>query len=162
MNGWKNEKVTRLALMLVILLSGVALIPFIDLPVEAINWEMLAGAYEPSLDVDEDSGAPGSIFAFTGSGYPPLSTAFIYVDGGKVGWVMTDANGMATFTLNTTGAALGTYNVTLEVDANISATETIELTADDPIVMPPPNFVGPEFSLLPKSFLPIVRDDVGP
>jgi hypothetical protein len=162
MNSWKNEKVTRLALMVVILLSGVALIPFIDLPVEAINWELLSGAYEPSLVVDEDSGAPGSIFAFTGSGYPPLSMATIYVDGREVGLVMTDANGMAAFTLNTTGAALGTYNVTLEVDANASATETIELVADDPIVMPPPNFVGPEFSLLPKNFLPIVIDTATP
>jgi hypothetical protein len=162
MKDWKNEKVTRLVLTLVVLLSGVALIPFIDLPVGAINWELFVGAYEPTLVVDEDSGAPGSIFAFTGSGYPPSSLATIYVDGVKVGWVMTDASGMATFTLNTTGAALGTYNVTLEVDANASATETIELKADDPVVMPPPNFVGPEFSLLPKNFLPIIRDDVGP
>ena len=161
MNSWKNEKVTRLALTLVILLSGVALIPFIDLPVGAINWELFVGAYEPSLDVDEDSGAPGSIFAFTGSGYPPLSHATIYVDGVKVGWVTTDANGMATFMLNTTGAALGAYNVTLEVDVNALATETIELKDDDSVVMPPPNFVGPEFSLLPKYFLPIIRNDNG-
>lgn len=158
MKDWKNEKVTRLALTLVILLSGVALIPFIDLPVGAINWELFVGAYEPTLDVDEDSGAPGSIFAFTGSGYPPSSMTTIYVDGVRVGSVMTDASGMATFTLNTTGADLGVYNVTLEVDANATATETIELTDDDPVVMPPPNFVGPEFSLLPRIFMPIIID----
>jgi hypothetical protein len=154
MNGLQQEKVTRLALTLVILLSGVALIPFIDIPVEAITWKLLAGVYEPSLDVDKDSGAPGSVFAFTGSNYPPINNATIYVNGSQIGSVMTDTNGMATFLLVTNGASVGQYNVTMEVDINHSATEDIELNSSEPIVIPPPGFVGPEFSLMLRTFLP--------
>ena len=148
MNGWKKENITQLVLTLMILLAGGVMVAFVDIPAEAISWELLAGAYEPSLDVDEDSGAPGSIFAFTGIGYPPNSQAVVYVNGRPVGSLMTDAGGMATFTLNTTGAAEGEYNVTLEVDINASATESIELRAGEPTVTPPPGFEGPNFSML--------------
>lgn len=156
MNSWNKEKVTRLTLTLVILLSGLAVIPFIDIPVEAITWELLAGVYEPKLDVDEDSGAPGSVFAFTGSDYPPLSNAGIYVDGRQVGSVLTNAGGIATFTIDTIGAALGTYNVTMEVDINASATESFELKSGEPVVTPPPGFVGPSFSMQNRITLPAI------
>ena len=63
MKGWERENITRLALALLILLSGLALIPFIDIPADAITWELLAQVYEPTLAVYEDSGAPSSIFA---------------------------------------------------------------------------------------------------
>lgn len=156
MIDWKSEKVVRLALSLLILLSGVAMIPFVDVPVEAISWELLAGVYEPSLNVDEDSGAPGSVFAFTGSDYPPNREATIYVNGREIGRVMTNAGGSTTFTLDTTGAAVGQYNVTLEVDINASATESIELIAGEPTVTPPPGFTGPGFSLRSLNYLPAV------
>lgn len=156
MNSWNKENITRLALTLSILLSGLALLPFIDIPVEAITWELLAGVYEPALDVDEDSGAPGSIFAFTGSDYPPLSSAAIYVNGEAAGSVMTDAGGLATFKLDTCGASLGQYNVTMEVDINASATESIELKAGEPVVTPPPGFSGPTFRLQTCIYLPAI------
>lgn len=156
MSGLNKEKTTRLALMLVILLSGLAMIPFIDIPVEAITWELLAGVYEPKLDVDENSGAPGSVFAFTGSDYPPLSNAAIYVNGRQVGSVLTNAGGTATFTIDTTGAALGMYNVTMEVDINASATENFELKSGEPVVTPPPGFVGPGFSMQNRITLPAI------
>ena len=156
MNGWKKENITQLVLTLMILLSGGVMVAFVDIPAEAISWELLAGAYEPSLDVDEDSGAPGSIFAFTGSGYPPNSQAVVYVDGRPVGSLMTDAGGMATFTLNTTGAAEGAYNVTLEVDINASATESIELRAGEPTVTPPPGFEGPNFNMQTLTYLSVI------
>jgi hypothetical protein len=70
---------------------------------------------------------------------------------------MTDAGGTATFKLNTTGAAPGTYNVTLEVDINATATESIELVEPGPTVTPPVGFDGPTFFLdFPNPvFLPI-------
>ena len=37
----------RLAIALVIFLSGAALTPFISLPAEAFGWEEYAGAYGP-------------------------------------------------------------------------------------------------------------------
>ena len=156
MTDWNQEKVTRLALTLLILLAGLAMIPFIDIPVEAITWELLAGVYEPKLNVHENKGAPGSVFAFTGSDYPPLSNAAIYVNGRQVGSTLTNAGGTATFTLNTAGAAVGQYNVTMEINVNASATESIELKAGEPIATPPPNFVGPEFSLRPQTYLPVI------
>ena len=159
MNGLKQQNVVRLVLMLAILLSGVAMTPFIDIPAEAISWELLAGVYEPSLDVNEDSGAPGSVFAFTGSDYPPLRQATVYVNGGQVGSVMTDASGMATFSLNTIGAPVGQYNVTLEVDINASATESIELKVEEQIVTPPPGFTGPAFSMQNRIYQPVVLAD---
>lgn len=159
MNDWQREKVVRIALTLVILLSGLAMIPFIDIPVEAISWELLAGVYEPSLDVNEDSGAPGSVFAFTGSDYPPNSEAAVYVDGRQVGSVMTDANGTATFTLNTLGLDPGSYNVTLEVDVNASATEGIELIVGEPTVTPPVGFTGPSLSARMLTYMPVIASD---
>ena len=47
MKSLNREQITRLALTFVILLSGVAMIPFVDLPVGAIGWESLTGVYEP-------------------------------------------------------------------------------------------------------------------
>ena len=156
MNGWKKENITQLVLTLMILLSGGVMVAFVDIPAEAISWELLAGAYEPSLDVDEDSGAPGSIFAFTGTDYPPNSQANIYVNGRRVGSLMTDAGGMATFTLDTAGAAEGEYSVTMEVNINASATESIELRAGEPTLTPPPGFEGPNFSMQILTYLSVI------
>ncbi len=158
MKSLNKEQITRLTLTLVILLSGAAMIPFVDLPVGAIGWETLIGVYEADLSVNETSGAPGSIFAFTGSNYPPNSLASIYVNGEVKGSVMTDALGTATFKLNTTEADPGTYNVTLEVNINATATQSIELVVPGPIVTPPVGFDGPTFFLgFPNPiFLPVV------
>ena len=162
MNRLNQQNAVRLALTLVILLSGVAMVPFIDIPAEAIGWELLAGVYEPSLDVDEDSGAPGSVFAFTGSDYPPNSPATVYVDGRRVGSLNTDGSGRATFMLDTAGADPGRYNVTLEVDVNASATEDIRLETDEDLVTPPSGFTGPRFTLegqQMRTYLPLALSD---
>lgn len=159
MSDLKREKITRIGLALAILLLGAALIPFVDIPVEAITWKTLAGVYEPDLVVNENSGAPGSVFAFTGSDFPPLSNASVYVNGSLLGSVMTDGSGMATFKLATAGAPVGQYNVTLEVNVNASATESIELKSGDSIVTPPLGFPGPEFSLQNQIYLPAIFAD---
>ncbi len=156
MKSFSKEQIIRISLTLAILLSGAAMIPFVDLPVGAIGWETLAGVYAPDLVVNETSGAPGSTFAFTGSDYPPNSLASVYVNGEALGSVMTDAGGTATFKLNTVGAALGQYNVTLEVDINASATQSIELVESGSTVTPPDGFDGPTFFLGHAIFLPAV------
>jgi hypothetical protein len=58
MNHFNRETVTRLALLVVILLFGVAMIPFVDLPKAALGWEQFAGIYMPTLDINAPSGAP--------------------------------------------------------------------------------------------------------
>jgi hypothetical protein len=69
MRQLKQETVVRIGVTLV-LLAGSALAPFVSQPVKAIGWELFAGVYSPVLNVNETSGAPGSVFAFTGSGLP--------------------------------------------------------------------------------------------
>ena len=149
-----RELLFRSALAVVILLSGLAMAPFVELP-KAISWELLAGVYQPSLAVNAPSGAPGSVFAFTGTNYPPNSQATIYVDGQGRGQVMTDGSGQATFLLDTTGATVGPYNVTLEVDINASATQSITLVSNGTVVNPPPGFPGSTFNLVYVRFLPV-------
>jgi hypothetical protein len=149
-----QETVVRIVLTLAILLAGVALVPFISRPVKAIGWELFASVYTPSLDVNATSGAPGSVFAFTGSGYPPNSTAVVYVNGNAVGSVMTNGSGAAAFLLDTAGAEPGPYNVTLEVDINASATRNITLISGGTTVTPPPGATGPSFLVENVIFLP--------
>jgi len=158
MQRLSRDQLIRLSLTAAILFSGLAMIPFIDLPAQAaITWQSLAGVYEPDLTVNEPLGMPGSIFAFTGSDYPANTLATAYVDGEPLGTVMIDGNGVGTFMINTAGAAIGQYNVTLEVDINASATTGIELVDNAPIVTPPPDFQGPTFNLAHLLYLPMIN-----
>jgi hypothetical protein len=159
MSRLNQERVVRIVVALAILLAGVTLVPFVSQPVKAIGWELFAGVYSPVLTVNATSGAPGSVFAFSGSGYPPNTLATVYVNGKAVGTVMTDGNGGAAFLLNTIGAAPGLYNVTLEVDINASATQSIELVAGGTVVTPPPGSPGPVFFVNDVVFLPLIRYD---
>lgn len=156
MNRLNREQIVRLSITLAILLSGVALLPFVGMPAGAISWESLANTYTPELTVNESSGAPGSLFAFTLSDYPPLTTATVYVNGEALGQIEIDDQGGATFVLNTKGASPGTYNVTLEVDSNASATASIELVEDGETVTPPPGFEGPTVHVNQPIFLPVI------
>jgi hypothetical protein len=158
MNISKNSRVVRGFLVITILLSGLLLIPFIDMPAEALGWELFAGIYAPELTVNQSSGVPGSVFAFTGSNYPANSQAEVYVNGVWKGMLMTDANGVAEFLLDTTGSSVGAYNVTLEVDINASATQSIELVDTGEVVTPPPDFEGPKFTLTNTIFMPVISN----
>ena len=159
MSQLKREIVARIALTLAVILVGVAMVPFVGRPQNAIGWELFSGVYSPVLDVNETSGAPGSVFAFTGSAYPPNSLATIYVNGRAVGTVITDSSGVAPFLLNTLGAAPGQYNVTLEVDINASATQSIELITNGPLVTPPPGSTGETFFSNHIIFLPNIQQN---
>lgn len=159
MQRFNRELLSRLSLTLLVLLAGLAMIPYVDLPNTAVGWEMLAGVYTPELNVNESSGGPGSAFLFTGTNYPPNSVATIYVDGEPVGMVTTDGAGMGMFLINTLGAPPGEYNVTMEVDVNASATESFELVDDQEPVLPPPDFSGPTFFLGPAIYLPVIMRD---
>jgi hypothetical protein len=154
MSRLNRETVVRIVLALAVLLAGVALIPFVGQPVKAIGWELFASVYTPSLNVNANSGAPGSVFAFTGSGYPPNSIATLYVNGNPVGSVLTDSGGAASFLLDTAGAEPGPYNVTLEVDINASATRNITLVAGGTVVTPPPSATGPTLLVENVIFMP--------
>lgn len=157
MRRFKKEHLIRLSLTLAILLSGMAMVPFINVTAEVITWQSLAGGYEPILDVNEPEGTPGSIFAFTGSSYPANALATVYANGEPLGDVMTDGSGVATFMVNTASASLGLYNVTLEVDINASATSNVTLSDTGSVVTPPAGFPGPTFNLGHLVYLPVVN-----
>jgi hypothetical protein len=132
---------------LVILLAGIAMVPYVDRPVAALEWRMMAGVYAPELSVHASEGAPGSAFAFTGSGFPAHSVATLFVNGRYLGRVLTDDQGSAQFIVQSPAIsiAIGQYDITMEVDMNASATQGFSLSDGAPLVMPPGGFSGRVF-----------------
>lgn len=141
----------RLIWAALVLISGLAILPFRPLLAERLTWQRWANVYNPDLDVvGEDKGFPGSAFLFRGLGYPPNTLAFVYIDGDLRGDVTTDATGRADFLIQTEpGDPFGRYFVTLVVDDNLTATDDFRLEDDEPILPPPPGFDGPIFFLTP-------------
>jgi hypothetical protein len=157
-------KVGRILIALAILLSGVAMIPFVELPTGQLGWQLYAGVYDATLVSNYDTGRPGSFFTFTGANFPPNSLATITAAGPtagrsgqgnqELGTVMTDGNGQFTFLLNTEGADVGIYLISATVDANATATDTIELIATEPLR--PAEASGPIMYLGGVIYLPVV------
>jgi len=158
MSQEKKEAVSRLIITAFVLLGGVLLLPFVGNARAAVNWELFGSAYTPDLSVSDNVGAPGSQFAFTGTGYQPIRLAVVYVNGQVVGSVTTDGNGTGTFIIDTTGVPDGDLTVVMETDANVSAFKTITIDSGQPVVNPPSGFSGPLFGTTGNStFLPIVQ-----
>jgi predicted outer membrane repeat protein len=95
------------------------------------------GAYEygaplpvSTIDINYDSGAPGSFFTLSGSHFPPNDIATISVNGTALGTIPTDVSGNFSFLLSTTNADEGTYFITASV--NPSATVQFILSSDKP------------------------------
>lgn len=154
MQKTRSELLTRSAVALVILLAGVAMAPFVDLPKIRLGWQRFAGVYEAQLVVNHEQGQPGSYFHFTGTNYPPNELAMIMVDGEEVGEVMTDANGQLEFNIGTAQAPLGAYAVTAMVDGNASASDSFTLTTNAPLH--PLEGDGPLFFAVPVIYLPLI------
>ncbi len=148
MKQFSQRAIVRTVFALVILLVGIAMVPYIDRPVAALEWRMMAGVYAPELTAHEAEGVPGSAFAFTGSGFPAHSIATLFVNGRYLGRVMTDENGSAQFIVQSPASsiAVGAYDITMEVDMNASATQGFVLTHSASLVMPPDGFSGRVFS----------------
>ena len=158
MSRARKEAVIRLFITTFILLGGVLLLPYVGNARAAINWELFGAAYTPDLSVSDNTGAPGSQFAFTGTGYQPNQLAIVYVDGDMVGGVVTDGNGTGSFIIDSTGVADGDLTVVMETDANVSAFKTITIDGIEPVVNPPGGFSGPTFGTSGNNtFLPLVR-----
>ena len=158
--AWLN----RAAVALVLLFSGFAMLPFAKLSAEALNWQLFGGIYEPDLSVVEDVGAPGSAFHFQAANYPPNALATIYVDGVEVGTLMTDGNGQAEFLIWTRSTdPIGSYDVTMSTDANTSDTDSFTLSGGQPVVPPPPDFTGSNFTIDGSppfnQHMPIIRSE---
>ncbi|MCA9986050.1 MAG: hypothetical protein KDE09_08535 [Anaerolineales bacterium] len=160
----KKSWLNKAAVALVLLFSGFAMLPFAKLSAEALNWQLFGGIYEPDLTVVDNVGAPGSAFHFQAANYPPNALATVYVDGLEVGTLTTDGNGQAEFLIWTEPTdPNGSYDVTMSTDANTSDTASFTLSGGQPVVPPPPNFTGSNFTIdgsLPFSQnLPIIRSE---
>jgi hypothetical protein len=95
------------------------------------------GAYEyggsvpnSTIDVNYDTGAPGSFFTLSGRNFPTNATAAISVNGTALGTISTDGSGYFSFLLSTANADVGTYYVTASV--NPSAVVRFILSSDKP------------------------------
>ena len=101
MKRLKHQHLIPLVTALLLLFSGLALLPFTGFSAEKLDWQRFANIYQPELNVSPAVAAPGSAFVFDGSDYPPLATGTVYVDGIPVGTVTTDASGAVTFAIQT-------------------------------------------------------------
>jgi len=142
MKQTSKEAVSRLFITGFVLLIGILLLPYVGNARASISWELFGAAYTPDLSVEDNKGAPGSQFAFTGSGYPANQLAVIFVNGDVVGSVMTDGSGTGTFIIDSTGVPDGVLTVVMETDSNMSAFKDVTVDSLEPVVTPPSGFVG--------------------
>lgn len=147
------QKFSSSILVISILFLGVGLLPFVEASPLPLDWQAFIGVYESDLDVDVNKGAPGSVFTFHGSSYPNDSLASIFIDGLPVGTVMTNTEGEATFLIDSTGLDLGDHIVTMEVHSNATASKTIEIDSEEPVVLPPPDNEDPVFDITSVRFI---------
>lgn len=127
------QHITRISVALAILLSGVALLPFVDVPAQTFEWQRYAGVYEEAeLDANYFDGQPGSFFHFTGAGFGANSLVEISSNGNVLGTVTTDGAGFLEFNLDTANADLGSYYVTA-TEGNSSVTTKIVVWAGSPL-----------------------------
>ncbi len=154
MKRFRSELLVRALIALLILMAGVAMSPFVDLPKLRLGWQQFAGVYEGQLVVNYDDGKPGSYFHFAGSNLPANQEAIIYVNGDEVGRQMTDGLGQLNFNLGTNQAPVGSYTVTAVVNSNASGTDSFVLAANAPLrKLEGP---GPIFTVVELIYLPIM------
>ncbi len=101
-----------------------------DFPDDAGRWDPFAAPPNPEMQINHDSGAPGSYFNVTGTGFPPDGTASIVVNGHLLDEPPVDGSGAISFTLTTEEASAGTYHVRTTV--NPSGGVCFVLNPDEP------------------------------
>lgn len=108
MNAWK-----RLLIAATVVLSGMALVPFVALPSETFSWTLFTNAYgsTPVLTTNYATGGPGSFFRVTGYNFPAGGSVTVEVNDRPLGIVSADQNGNIAFILETGSASLGSYLV---------------------------------------------------
>ncbi len=153
------QHISRILLALTVLLSGVALVPFVELPAETFEWQRYAGVYEESdLAMNHPNGQPGSFFHFSGTGFSANSEVTLSVNGYSLGSTTTDGVGNLEFNVDSSNADLGIYYVTV-TDGNVSVAERIVLVADAPLH--PQDGTGDVFNLaagiaITEVYLPVI------
>lgn len=87
------------------------------------------GVCDAELDANYASGAPGSYFTISGSGFPPSSSATIQINATTLLPLPTDLDGNLRLILSTSAADEGRYFVTAEGIPGASATFVLDASA---------------------------------
>ena len=95
------------------------------------RWDAFAAPPNPILLINHGSGAPGSYFNVTGTGFPPDRTGYVVVNGHLLGDLPVDGSGAIAFTLETGEADPGDYHV--RVTANPSGGVGFTLDEAEPV-----------------------------
>jgi hypothetical protein len=104
---------------------------FDDYPDLSGRWDSFATPAQPVLEINHPSGAPGSFFNITGTGFPANSQAWILINGHIIGFTEADGSGNVLFTLSTDDTRQGDYH--LRVSVNPSAGLVITLDDEQPL-----------------------------
>ena len=147
---FKEINLSRATLALVLVFSGLLILPLTGLSAEELNWQQFASAYSADLDVlsDDDQAYPGSAFHFSATGFPAYTVATAEIDGRTRGAVKTDSNGRADFLIQTDSAdAEGRFYVSVYSDANYYATDDFRLRLDKDFQGAPSGWGGDIFTL---------------
>lgn len=116
------KQIIRLLIASAVFLSGAAMIPLVGLPSEGYRWQAYADAYQPLMvEINYESGMPGSFFTLTGFNFPPSGEVSILVNGMALGTVTADSLGGFAFLIDTAGAEAGYYFVTTDEPDSPSA-----------------------------------------
>lgn len=102
-----------------------------EFPDLAGEWDAFVAPPSPEMQINHDSGAPGSYFNVTGTGFPPDGTASIVVNGHLLDELSVDGSGAVSFTLTTEEASAGTYH--LRTTVNPSGGVRFVLDPDEPV-----------------------------
>ncbi|MGC9334175.1 MAG: ABC transporter substrate-binding protein [Anaerolineae bacterium] len=100
-------------------------------PDPAGKWDAFVAADQPEVAINYDSGAPGSFFNVTGSGFPPDGTAFVVVNDTLLGSVPVSAGGDVAFTLSTGEADPGGYHLRVSVNPSAGLPFTLDESAPE-------------------------------
>lgn len=102
----------RIVFALTVLLSGVALAPVVGLPTAGFSWQRYASVYTPqTLEINHQSGSPGSFFTISGTNYPSAAMVTISANGVVLGDVAADLDGNLIFLIDSAGAQPGYYHI---------------------------------------------------
>lgn len=109
------------------------LIMVADLDASGQNQDMMLYIYDqaPVLSMNYLSGAPGSFFQVSGSGFPAGAQAAVAINGHALGTVTTDAQGALSLTLDAAAADEGYYTVSVSV--NPTAALSFRIDAEAPL-----------------------------
>lgn len=98
-----------------------------DFPDDAGRWDAFVAPPNPEMQINYQSGAPGSYFNVSGTGFPPNDTAAILANNHLLDELSVDGSGAISFTLTTEEASAGTYHLRTTVNPSGGARFVLNL-----------------------------------